>query len=130
MGVVFKNGRVLITRRKPDGLLGGLWEFPGGKIKKSEKAETACLREIMEEVNLTVKVDSPLCRVKHAYTHFKIQMEVFCCSYISGRVKLNGPVDHRWIRLAELEKFPLPKANHKFLSQLNDWYSNAKAMRK
>lgn len=130
VGVVFKNGRVLITRRKPDGLLGGLWEFPGGKIKKSEKAETACLREIMEEVNLTVKIESPLCRVKHAYTHFKIQMEVFCCSYISGRVKLNGPVDHRWVRLAELNKFPLPKANHKFLSQLNDWYSNAKAMRK
>jgi len=124
VGVVFKNERVLITRRKPEGLLGGLWEFPGGKINNREKAEAACIREIKEEVNLAVRVDSHLCRVKHAYTHFKIQMEVFCCSYISGRVKLNGPVDHRWIRLNQLDDYPLPKANHKFLSQLNEWYCN------
>ena len=130
VGVVFKNNRVLITRRKPEGLLGGLWEFPGGKIKKNEKAEVACIREIKEEVNLAVKVDLHLCMVKHAYTHFKIQMDVFCCSYISGRVKLNGPVDHRWIRLNQLENYPLPKANHKFLSQLNDWYSNVVAIKK
>jgi len=121
VGVVFKNGRVLITRRKPEGLLGGLWEFPGGKIKKREKAQAACIREIKEEVNLEVKVDSPLCRVKHAYTHFKIQMAVFCCSYISGRVKLNGPVDHRWIRLNQLKDYPLPKANHKFLAELRQY---------
>jgi A/G-specific adenine glycosylase len=121
VGVVFKNGRVLITRRKPEGLLGGLWEFPGGKIKTREKAPAACIREIKEEVNLEVKVDSHLCRVKHAYTHFKIQMAVFCCSYISGRVKLNGPVDHRWIRLNQLEDYPLPKANHKFLAKLRQY---------
>jgi A/G-specific adenine glycosylase len=127
VGVVFKNGRVLITRRKPDGLLGGLWEFPGGKIKKNEKAAAACIREIQEEVNLAVEIDAHLCRVKHAYTHFKIQMEVFCCRYVSGRVNLNGPVDHRWIKLDQLADFPLPKANHKFLSQLNDWYSSVTA---
>ena len=121
VGVVFKNNRVLITRRKPEGLLGGLWEFPGGKIKKRETGKTACTREIKEEVNLEVKVDSHLCRVKHAYTHFKIQMDVFCCSYISGRVKLDGPVDHRWIRLNQLEDYPLPKANHKFLAKLRQY---------
>jgi len=121
VGVVFKNNRVLLTRRKSDGLLGGLWEFPGGKIKENEKAQAACIREIKEEVNLTVMVDSHLCRVKHAYTHFKIQMDVFCCAFISGRVKLNGPVDHRWIRLNQLDDYPLPKANHKFLPQLRQY---------
>jgi A/G-specific adenine glycosylase len=126
VGVVFKNNRVLITRRKSDGLLGGLWEFPGGKIKRNEKAETACIREIKEEVNLTVKVDSHLCRVKHAYTHFKIQLDVFCCSYISGRLKLNGPVDHRWIRLSQIDDYPLPKANHKFLVKLRQWNAEKK----
>ena len=59
--------------------------------------------------------------VKHAYTHFKIRMDVFCCSYISGRVKLNGPVDHHWIKLNQLEKYPLPKANHKFLAKLMEY---------
>ncbi len=130
VGVVFKNNRLLLTRRKPDGLLGGLWEFPGGKILPGEKADAACIREIKEEVNLAVKIDSHLCRVKHAYTHFKIRMEVFCCSYVAGRVRLKGPVDHHWIRLNQLGKYPLPKANHKFLSQLYDWYSNILAIKK
>ena len=121
VGVVFKKDRVLITRRKPEGLLGGLWEFPGGKIKSNENAQTACIREIKEEVNLTVAVESHLCRVKHAYTHFKIKMDVFCCVYISGRLKLNGPVDHRWIRLDQLSDYPLPKANHKFLAKLREY---------
>ena len=121
VGVVFKNGRALITRRKPSGLLGGLWEFPGGKIQKSESPEAACIREIKEEVNLAIKVDSRLCRVKHAYTHFKIVMDVFCCSYVSGRVALNGPVDHRWINLQQLDDYPFPKANHKFFDELKQY---------
>jgi len=118
VGVVFKNGRVLITRRKPSGLLGGLWEFPGGKIQKGESPEAACIREIKEEANLAIKVESHLSRIKHAYTHFKIVMDVFCCSYISGRVALNGPVDHRWIKLRKLDDFPFPRANHKFFPEL------------
>jgi len=122
VGVVFKNGRVLITRRREDGLLGGLWEFPGGKIRDGETSESACLREIREEVNLSVKIDAHLCKVKHAYTHFKILMDVFCCTHASGRVRLKGPVDFRWISLGSLDNFPLPKANHKFLPQLRQYY--------
>jgi len=118
VGVVFKNGRVLITRRKSEGLLGGLWEFPGGKIRKGETAAEACVREIKEEVNLTVTVESLLSRVKHAYTHFKVIMDIFCCRHVSGRVRLTGPVDHRWIRIQDLDDYPLPKANHKFIPKL------------
>jgi len=118
VGVVIKNRRLLITQRKPDGLLGGLWEFPGGKIKKGESASAAVLREIKEEVNLSVTVEKRLTQVKHAYTHFKIQMDVFICSYSGGRVKLKGPVDFRWVTVAAMEEFPLPKANHKFLPEL------------
>jgi A/G-specific adenine glycosylase len=121
VGVVFKNGKVLITRRKPKGLLGGLWEFPGGKVRDTEKAKGACIREIKEETNLSVGVASHLSRIKHAYTHFKIIMDVFCCSYISGKVKLNGPVDHRWIKLDKLDDYPFPKANHKFFPALKQY---------
>ena len=124
VGVVFKNGKVLITLRKSEGLLGGLWEFPGGKIRNNEKAEEACIREIREETNLIVRVDSHLERIKHAYTHFKINMDVFCCTYISGRVKLNGPVDHRWIELDKLDDYPFPKANHKFFPALTKFVRN------
>jgi len=125
VGVVFKNRRVLITRRKPEGLLGGLWEFPGGKIQNNENAKDACIREIKEETNLSVGVDSHLGRIKHAYTHFKIVMDVYCCSYISGKVKLNGPADHRWIKLDKLDDYPFPKANHKFFPELKQFAASA-----
>ena len=124
VGVVYKKDRVLITRRRPEGLLGGLWEFPGGKIGKQENAEQACVREIREEVNLNIKIDSVVTRVKHAYTHFKVILDVFRCSYVSGRVRLNGPEDYRWIRLGEIDAYPFPKANLKFipLLELNNHY--------
>ncbi len=118
VGVVFKNNQVLITRRKADGLLGGLWEFPGGKIKDGESAQAACIREIKEEVNLEVRIERHLSTVKHAYTHFKIVMEVFCCHYKSGRVKLKGAEAFRWIRFSEFKKYPFPTANRKFMPLL------------
>lgn len=117
-GVVFRNGRVLITRRHPSGLLGGLWEFPGGGVNPGETAEEACIREIKEETGISVEISSHLATVRHGYTHFRILMEVFCCSYVSGKVQLEGPVDHRWIFLHEIEKYPFPKANHKFIPLL------------
>ncbi|MBU3916250.1 A/G-specific adenine glycosylase [bacterium] len=118
VGVVRKENKLLITRRKPEGLLGGLWEFPGGKVEKEETAEQACLREIREEVGLTVSTNSFVKHVKHEYSHFKIAMDVFICDYISGTIKLKGPVDHRWIEPSDIDRFPFPKANHKFIPTL------------
>lgn len=120
VGVVFKNNRFLITRRKPEGLLGGLWEFPGGKVRKHELAENACIREIKEEVNLLVEISAYLTRVRHTYTHFRIIMDVFLCNYISGKVRLDGPVDFRWITLTDIGKYPFPKANRKFIPALQN----------
>jgi A/G-specific adenine glycosylase len=119
VGVVYKSNHMLITRRKPEGLLGGLWEFPGGKIGKHERPEQACAREIKEELNLSVEITGHIAQVKHAYTHFKIIMEVFSCRYVSGDVRLNGPVDFRWITLKEIDQYPFPKANHKFIHLLS-----------
>jgi A/G-specific adenine glycosylase len=118
VGVVYKNGRILITRRPTEGLLGGLWEFPGGKLHEGERPEDACRREIQEEINLDVVVEAPLAQVRHAYSHLRIRMHVFRCRFRAGRVRLNGPVDHRWIRIADIDQFAFPKANHKFIPLL------------
>jgi len=117
-GIVIKKGTVLLTRRKPNGLLGGLWEFPGGRMTPDESPETACARSLKETVNLTVDDCSRITRVKHAYTHFKITVDVYICRYRSGRVKLNGPTDFCWIKPKQIETYPLPKSNHKFLPAL------------
>lgn len=119
-GVVFRQGKMLITRRKPEGLLGGLWEFPGGKIKTQENAQQACIREIKEETGLDITVTKHLTSVKHAYTHFKIHMDVYICEFQKGEVRLNGPVDYRWANFEELAKFAFPKANNKFIPLLKN----------
>jgi len=126
-GVVFKNGRVLITRRPAQGLLGGLWEFPGGKLRTGETPSAACLREIKEEVNLDVTIEEPLAQVRHAYSHFRIHMHVFRCRFTAGRVRLNGPTDHRWVRIADIDRFAFPGANHKFIPLLKQHAAAVKA---
>lgn len=118
VGVIQKNDTLLITKRKSDGLLGGLWEFPGGGIEAGESASEACLREIKEEVHLNITVDKKLTTVRHAYTHFKIVMEVFLCTYTSGRIRLNGPVDFKWVTHSQLSKYAFPRANNKFIPLL------------
>ena len=120
VGVVEKNGRLLITRRSPDVMLGGLWEFPGGKVQRGETPEAACIREIKEEVNLDVSIDGHVARVRHAYSHFKVILDVFRCRYLSGRVHRRGPVAHRWVTFRQLDRYPFPGANRKFLHLLKD----------
>ena len=114
-GVIHKDGMILITQRKPEGLLGGLWEFPGGKTQAEETPEQACVRAIREETNLRVEPIEYLTRVKHAYTHFKIVMDVFHCNYQSGEIVLNEAVDYRWITADQINQFPFPRSNHKFI---------------
>ncbi len=118
VGIVRKADRILITRRKPSGFLGGLWEFPGGKVKPGEPPEEACRREIKEELNLSIDISNHLARIDHAYTHFKISMDVYECRYKTGNVELNGPEDYRWIVLEEIDLYAFPGANHKFIPLL------------
>ena len=116
--LIEKNGKYLVCKRKKEDSFSSLWEFPGGKIRAGESARAACIREIKEEVNLDVSIDRHIAKVKHAYTHFRIVMDVFCCKYVSGRVFLRGPVAFRWIRLDDYKKYPFPRANHKFIPLL------------
>ena len=115
VGIIHKDDRILITRRKPAGLLGGLWEFPSTKIEAGETAEAACLRGMREEVNLSVEIVKYLTQVRHAFTHFKIVVDVFRCRYQAGEVVLKGSVDYQWIDVDEIDRFPFPRFNHKFI---------------
>ena len=118
VGVIYRGDEVLITQRQLDGLLGGLWEFPGGRIVEGETAEAGCVRCIAEVVSLSVSNIKYLTRVRHAFTHFKIVVDVFTCDYQSGEVVLNGPRDAKWIEVGALADYPLPRATHKFLDKL------------
>jgi len=117
-GIVMKNGRLLLTRRPVHGLLAGLWEFPGGLADGNEALPSTCVESIAETTGLKVAVDRKLVTVHHTYTHFKLQMEVYLCRWLSGKVCLKGPAAFRWVSMETLSQFPLHKAVHKALPAL------------
>jgi len=117
-GIIRKRGRILIDRRKPHGLLGGLWEFPGGKREPGETLEEALRREVREELGIRIRVGRELIVVEHAYSHFRITLHAMECRYLSGRTRAIGCDAFRWVRPEELDRFPFPRANRKILAAL------------
>ena len=118
IGVIRKNGRVLIARRPARGLLGGLWEFPGGKPGPGESLQEALKREVREETGIKVSVRKPLMVVKHAYSHFRVELHAFLCDFMSGTPKPLGCDDLKWVALGRLRDYPFPKANQVIISRL------------
>jgi len=118
--IVWKRGRVLIDRRKPEGLLGGLWEFPGGKPLEGESLPDAAVREVREELGIEIAPGELLLSVRHAYTHFRITLHAFECRYRSGRCKPLGCTDFKWVRLQELDHYAFPRANQKVIAALRE----------
>lgn len=118
VGIVRRRGKILIIRRREEGLLGGLWEFPGGRIQEHETLEAACRRSVRQAVDLHVHVTGFLGRVKHAYSHFAEEREVCVCRAGPGRVQLADADAFRWIRLPETGRYPFTGASHKTLSLL------------
>ena len=123
VGLIWDDGYVFIDKRPEDGMLGGLWEFPGGKIENGESARMAVKREIKEELNLDVEVGDYFMEVQHAYSHFKITMHVFHCTYRGGEPSLAAATDWRWVRPEELRFFPFAAASHKIIRKLESEFS-------
>ena len=118
VGVLVKDSKILIGKRRSDQMLGGLWEFPGGKNKAKESLESTVIREFKEETNLIVKIKTSLTVVKHTYSHFKITLHAFLCEYVSGKEEVRSASELKWVPLTELEAYPFPKANKHVLSSL------------
>lgn len=117
--VIVKNGRLLLTRRPTEGLLGGLWEFPGGRSDPTEDLMAMCAGIVRSVTGLEVKVLGRITSVRHAYSHFKIRMPVFHCRWQSGRVRLCGPEAFRWVHPDRVADFPLHGAARKILPHLD-----------
>lgn len=116
--VVRRNGRLLLGRRRPEGLLGGLWELPGGKLEQGETREAALVRELREELGIRVKVGPLLARVEHAYSHFSITMYVYACELARGRPRPLYHTHLRWVSLGRLDDYATPAATRRVLRVL------------
>jgi A/G-specific adenine glycosylase len=117
-GVIWKNDKILIDQRKHEGLLGGLWEFPGGKREANETFEECLVREVREELGIEISVGKELTVVQHAYSHFRITLHAFECRYRSGRPRAMECADFKWVKLADLDNYAFPKANVRILTVL------------
>lgn len=112
------EGQILIDRRKQNGLLGGLWEFPGGKLEDGETIQACIRREILEELAIEVEVGEHLITVEHAYTHFRVTLNVYHCRHVGGEPQPLQCDEIRWVTLEELDLFAFPVANVKIIEAL------------
>ena len=112
------QGKILIDRRKQEGLLGGLWEFPGGKIEPGESFEDCVVREIKEELGIDIAVQDRLITIDHAYTHFKVTLNVFNCTHLSGEPQPIECDEIKWVTLGEIDDYPFPKANGQIIDAI------------
>ncbi len=107
--VIRCEDRVLIARRPSRGLLGGMWEFPGGKVEKGEMLQSALLREIDEELRIKIEIGGLIGEYHHAYTHFRVTLHAWECALESGEPYPVEASEIRWVKLDELSDYPMGK---------------------
>lgn len=117
VGLLWVRGRFFVRRRPEEGLLGGLWELPGGKLRKGETPEEALIREMKEETGVAVRITGTLRPVRHAYSHFRVLLNPFHCAPAEGaRPPRPGP-SGRWLRHDEVASLPFPAATLKIFRE-------------
>jgi mutator protein MutT len=119
IAVIYDGDRVLVQRRPESAELGGLWEFPGGKVEAGESAETAAARECLEELGVPIEITGRLAPVVYNYETFGVELAPVLARLRSPR-ETAAPLrdDLRWVTLDELNDLPIPDANHRILDML------------
>jgi A/G-specific adenine glycosylase len=117
-GVIWHGQKILISQRPLKGLLGGLWEFPGGKKERGETLPECVKREIKEELGIAIRVGAKMAAVEHAYSHFSITLHVYRCAHQSGKPQALGVRAWKWVRPKDLARYAFPAANQPIIRQL------------
>lgn len=116
--IIRRNNHILLARRPQNGLLGGLWEFPGGKQQAGEDLPTCLKREICEELGAEIKVGEMLGTYRHAYTHFRVTLHAFHCQLAAGEPSALEASEIRWVKPREFDNYPMGKIDRQIARQL------------
>ena len=114
------KGEILLQKRPMDAQMAGLWEFPGGKIEGNETVQECIKREILEEIGIEIAVDSHLITIDHTYSHFRVNLQVYNCRYLSGQARAIECEEIRWVTIEELDNYTFPAANQEIIRALKD----------
>jgi 8-oxo-dGTP diphosphatase len=117
-GLIFRNGKLLITQRRRDDHLGGLWEFPGGKREASETFQDCLRRELREELGIEVRIGALLASVTHAYPEKTVHVKFYRCELERQGPRAIGCQALAWVGPDELEQFQFPAADKALLEDL------------
>lgn len=113
------RGRLLIAQRKEGSMLGGLWEFPGGTQEPGEAMPACIARELREELGIDVTVGSHLVTVRHAFSHFTMDLHAYHARIRGGRPRAIHCAAWRWVTRSQLARFPFGKADLQIIAALD-----------
>jgi 8-oxo-dGTP diphosphatase len=121
--LIDEDSRVLLTRRPPGKPMAGLWEFPGGKVNPGETPEAALIRELREELGISVmnKCLAPLTFASHSYEDFHLIMPLYVCRRWDGDVEAMEGQELAWVRSSRLHSYEMPPADIPLIPILQDW---------
>ena len=118
--LVFREGKLLITKRHADAHLGGLWEFPGGKREPGEAFDACLKRELREELGIEVVVGDLLENLTHEYSDRIVHLRFYRCRWTQNEPQLLDCADFKWVRLGELGNYEFPAADAQLLQRLRN----------
>ena len=118
--IIERAGQVLIAQRPQDGLLGGLWEFPGGKIEPGEDIAAGLKREICEELGVEIEIGAEYGVYKHAYTHFRVTLHAFLCQLNGHQPQNLYHTSLAWTEIPSLVDYPMGKIDRQISNALID----------
>ena len=119
-GLVFRDGRLLITQRQAGAHLGGLWEFPGGKLEPGETFEDCLVRELREELAIEVTVGELLETIEHQYPEKRVRLKFFRCAWRAHEPQALGCPAFAWVTREELANYEFPAADTRLLGRLRE----------
>ena len=117
-GLVFRDGKLLITRRHADVHLGGYWEFPGGKREPEESFESCLVRELREELDIEVNVGELIESLTHEYPETTVHLKFFRCEWKRFEPRALGCSDLQWVTPEQLAGYSFPPADARLLERL------------
>lgn len=115
---IMKDGKLFVAQRPDKGEVGLKWEYPGGKIEDGETPVQAIIREIKEELNADIEVESYITTVRYQYTTFHLTMELYLCRLKGSDPVLNEHINSRWITSSEMDGLDWAPADTKIINEV------------